>query len=325
MTDSVPVIPYSSYPQALIPPSHQPRVWTVFGAFGAVLIGGTIITVIILMAAMAYMGVTGSQAAEMNFSDLLVNPRVFLPMAAGMQLTILAVITCAALLSPIPAPQRLRLGPSTASPLSIAIFAAGAVALSQFCSTTIETLGLESPTIQYISDALINLSPKLLIVAVVVIGILPGLAEELLCRGYIQTRLSQRWGRRISILITALLFGILHMDPWQSTFAFALGLYLGLIVERTGSIRPAIVCHVVNNTLVVLAASVAAERLQYHVATMLIGSAVVLIGAVAYLLIVFPARHAPPLPVAIAFTPIPAFIPPVPTPPIPSTSPPPLP
>src|SRR5438067_2099052 len=81
------------------------------------------------------------------------------------------------------------------------------------------------------------------IVGIVVIGIMPGIGEELLCRGYIQTRLSQRWGRTVSILVTAILFAILHMDPLQSTFAFGLGVYLGLITERTGSLRPAMVCH----------------------------------------------------------------------------------
>jgi len=162
----------------------------------------------------------------------------------------------------------------------------------------IEVLHLEMGSLKYIGDALINLTPKLLVIGVMVIGIMPGIGEELLCRGYIQTRLSQRWGRTVAILVSAALFGILHMDPLQSTFAFGLGIYLGLITERTGSIRPAMVCHVVNNTLVVISASVAAEKLQGHVIGMMIGSALILVGAVGYLLRFFPATAAPPLPEA---------------------------
>jgi membrane protease YdiL (CAAX protease family) len=34
--------------------------------------------------------------------------------------------------------------------------------------------------------------------------------------------------------------------------AFVMGLYLGVVVERTGSVLPAIVCHVVNNAVYTL-------------------------------------------------------------------------
>jgi membrane protease YdiL (CAAX protease family) len=34
--------------------------------------------------------------------------------------------------------------------------------------------------------------------------------------------------------------------------AFAVGLYLGFIVEHTGSVLPAIACHVINNVLYTL-------------------------------------------------------------------------
>ena len=71
------------------------------------------------------------------------------------------------------------------------------------------------------------------------IGVLPGFAEELLFRGYVQTRLSQRWGRWWGVGIAAALFGIMHIDPVHGTFAGIFGLYLGYLTERAAAfVRP---------------------------------------------------------------------------------------
>ena len=48
------------------------------------------------------------------------------------------------------------------------------------------------------------------------------------------------------------MFGIMHMDPLQGTFAVGFGFYIGYLVEKAGSIRPAMVCHAVNNSAQVL-------------------------------------------------------------------------
>ncbi len=70
-----------------------------------------------------------------------------------------------------------------------------------------------------------------------------------------QTRLSARWGAWPGILASAALFGLMHMDRIHSPSAFLIALYLGWLVHRTGSIRPAIAAHAVNNSLWVLATS----------------------------------------------------------------------
>jgi membrane protease YdiL (CAAX protease family) len=90
--------------------------------------------------------------------------------------------------------------------------------------------------------------------AVVVFGPIAGAAEELFFRGYMQTRLGEAWGATRAVVVTAACFGLLHLDlsGVHMALAFAMGLYLGFIVERTGSVLPAIVCHVVNNIVYTL-------------------------------------------------------------------------
>src|SRR5438094_5362237 len=69
-----------------------------------------------------------------------------------------------------------------------------------------------------------------------------------------QTRLAEAWGPSRAIVVTAACFGVLHVDisGVHMVLAFVMGLYLGAVVERTGSVLPAIVCHVINNVVYTL-------------------------------------------------------------------------
>jgi membrane protease YdiL (CAAX protease family) len=88
-----------------------------------------------------------------------------------------------------------------------------------------------------------------LFVAVVVIGLLAGTAEEVFFRGFMQTRLRARWSARWAVVATSACFAIMHLEWLHGLLAFVLGLYLGAITEQTGSALPAVASHVVNNAL----------------------------------------------------------------------------
>ena len=87
--------------------------------------------------------------------------------------------------------------------------------------------------------------------------LVPGLCEELLFRGYVQTRLLRAWKPWKSILITSLLFSAAHLSPIHALGVFPLSLWLGIIAMRCGCIWPAIFGHTANNlfALTVLLAS----------------------------------------------------------------------
>ena len=71
------------------------------------------------------------------------------------------------------------------------------------------------------------------------------------------------------------------MDALQSPFAFAFGIYLGYLAEKSGSIRPTMLCHAVNNSLMVvlgwLGGQTAAEPTRKQAATMAAIAVVVLV------------------------------------------------
>lgn len=82
------------------------------------------------------------------------------------------------------------------------------------------------------------------------IALLAPILEELLFRGAIQGSLqaagTNPWS---AIIISATIFGVVHMNPAQIPFAFLLGLMFGWLYYRTGSLFPGIVGHVLNNSV----------------------------------------------------------------------------
>lgn len=79
-----------------------------------------------------------------------------------------------------------------------------------------------------------------------------GIPEELFFRGFVFRRLASLNGARSALIVSALLFGIFHLDPLHSPLAAAMGLFLGYVVMKTGSIFPAISAHVFNNAVAVM-------------------------------------------------------------------------
>ena len=84
------------------------------------------------------------------------------------------------------------------------------------------------------------------------LGILAPLAEEMVFRGAIlRTLLNYFNGRMywVPIIVSALLFGLIHGNMAQLLNAFLIGILLGWMYYRTESIVPGIVLHWVNNTV----------------------------------------------------------------------------
>lgn len=79
----------------------------------------------------------------------------------------------------------------------------------------------------------------------VVVG--AAVTEELYFRGLLYGRLDARFARAAAVIGSAGAFGLAHFQPDAFPTLFALGLILGLLRLRTGSIWPAVGLHAANN------------------------------------------------------------------------------
>ncbi len=85
-----------------------------------------------------------------------------------------------------------------------------------------------------------------IILEFIVMCLVPGFCEEFLFRGAILTNCLP-FGRTNAIVISSLLFALMHRNGGQILYAFAAGILLGLVYERTGSIWNCVILHTVNN------------------------------------------------------------------------------
>ncbi len=76
--------------------------------------------------------------------------------------------------------------------------------------------------------------------------IVPALAEEFACRG-MMLGLLRKYGDAFAIMASSLLFGLMHGNFEQMPFAFLVGLVLGFVTVKSGSILPAMAIHAFNN------------------------------------------------------------------------------
>jgi uncharacterized protein len=88
--------------------------------------------------------------------------------------------------------------------------------------------------------------PELLWV-ILVVALIPAVAEELLFRGLVQRSFERGLTPMRGVLITGIIFGAYHLNPFSFVPLAALGMYLGYITMRTGSIVTSMVGHCYNN------------------------------------------------------------------------------
>lgn len=83
--------------------------------------------------------------------------------------------------------------------------------------------------------------------------ILAPLCEELLCRGLIMRGILDNGATpRKAILWSAAIFALIHLNPWQSIPAFAIGIFFGWVYYRSGSLWTTIALHALNNSISVV-------------------------------------------------------------------------
>ena len=87
-------------------------------------------------------------------------------------------------------------------------------------------------------------------ILILVLGVAAPIAEELIFRGVLMPAFAQRFGTRIAIVVSALVFSLYHLSPPQLIPAFISGLALGALATRTRSLVPGMIAHAANNLLV---------------------------------------------------------------------------
>ena len=93
----------------------------------------------------------------------------------------------------------------------------------------------------------VGIVSNLVIFIVAVVG--APIVEELLFRGVLFEEIRNECSLKMTIFLTALVFGIYHFNIIQTPNTFFMGLVLAYVYYKTGTIRAPIIIHATNNIL----------------------------------------------------------------------------
>lgn len=103
-----------------------------------------------------------------------------------------------------------------------------------------------------------------LILLIITVVFVAGIAEEMLFRGLLQGTLEQKIDATKAVMSTAFIFALVHFNPWWFVEILILGVLMGVVVWRTGSIFPAVAIHIVNNGLSLYMANLSESQLTWY-------------------------------------------------------------
>jgi uncharacterized protein len=253
---SGPSLPPVSFPPLQVAPPSTARVWTPFAAFSLSLLVALTLSQFVL-AVLARASLLPENRTRQNYERAA---RLLQDSATGILGSALATCVSFALIALVCASfsnetmgARLRTGRCPWW-FGLGLLAAlGMMGLGEIFSGIVALLGLEDRgSLAIFARVFAHPSTATLVGVMGIIVLGASTAEELLFRGYIQTRFVQRWGATASVVVSAVMFAVAHFDALHSLYALVAGLLLGWISLRTGTIRVTLVAHAINNLVSML-------------------------------------------------------------------------
>ncbi len=105
-------------------------------------------------------------------------------------------------------------------------------------------------------------APSLVAYSVFLACVIGPVLEEIFFRGFCYPAFKKRWGRGWGLVLSAAFFGLIHQNYFAFLPIFVLGLSLGYLYEKRGTLVPSIVLHIVHNSIFVAYFFIAKEALM---------------------------------------------------------------
>ncbi|MCC6909666.1 MAG: CPBP family intramembrane metalloprotease [Phycisphaerales bacterium] len=281
------------------PPPPRPRVFSAVIA-PVVAIPTTIIVASVALLVPAFIlhwneisrARADEDVIERVIMEFIASPAGLLLSLIPAELTYFALVILAVRFSPQAWRDRLAMHRPATAWWAYLLFALAAPACGMLGGLLAALLGRdESSSLEMLFEGLQNVPASLAVIVVVLYSVLPGLCEEMLYRGYIQSRLLRHWPPILAILFASAAFAAAHVEPTHAIAVFPLGVWLGVIAWRCGSIWPSILTHALNNaygvTMMMLVTPDEAAKMEQQwtigAVMVIVVSGAAMIGACVYL------------------------------------------
>ncbi len=260
-------------------PNAYPNMKQSWGLFGYIILATVVFAIVVLMLSLV-MNLLGQEAKA---AQLLTNPWSKLFMYI---LPFLVVVWPALRRKQRREPGfQLNLRAPKAGTLAI-------IALATWCIYFLVDPVIDLiPMPKFFENLILELLSDHSLASILMLVVAAPIFEELLFRGIILDGLLKHYSPHKAIIWSAVMFGIVHLNPWQFLAALALGLFMGWIYYRTGSLLATMFIHfVANGTGVFLGWLLVPDATTMRTTREMVGSNALyfaLLGADALLLVVF--------------------------------------
>jgi sodium transport system permease protein len=235
--------------------------------------------------AVTALGVAAMVGSPLLAQRLSLGPGIRALVAFG---TLLLALPAAVVLIARPAAARAALGARAVTPRALVVSALLGGALWVASIGLMEMQSLVFPPSPATLDLFRRLHAALApsgvldaLVSIAVIALLPAVCEELVMRGVLLPSLAAVAPATPAVVLTAAAFALMHLDPIRLLFTFVLGLVLGFLRLRTGSLLPPVVVHLTLNALTFAVAPLVDDPSQPYTPQPALGLACLAAGAAA--------------------------------------------
>ena len=123
------------------------------------------------------------------------------------------------------------------------------------------------------------------LMSIISTAILPAIIEETIIRGIVLQPL-RRYGDLFALVISSLLFSIMHGNMVQIPYTFTAGMFFGYVAIATGSLWPSIIMHFINNfyAVIIMAASDNYSEASANVVSFMFMGLLIIFGIVGFVL-----------------------------------------
>jgi membrane protease YdiL (CAAX protease family) len=111
----------------------------------------------------------------------------------------------------------------------------------------ISPIGELIPMPDFLKDAFLNMAKQSGFFSFLLMVVAAPIFEELIFRGIILDGLLKKYSPVTSILISSIIFGLAHLNPWQFVAGFVIGIFAGWIYYKSRSLSLVIIIHAAVN------------------------------------------------------------------------------
>ena len=242
------------------------KMWNILWPLFIYIIAQNILAIVGMIVMMIILCFTQADAQGMIDLEILIEQSIEQYYQYAMLLVLIAALICIPIYYKMYKKERQSLGrrkkdiPITNKDIAVIAISGAALALAMNNIIALTPLPRMFPGYQETNAILYGGG---ILLQIICAGIFACIVEEVSMRGVVYLRMRRYWSKKTAMILSAVVFGLYHMNVVQAVYAFVLGLFFVWLYERYDSLWASCIGHMSANLFVILlSGSTVAEKVM---------------------------------------------------------------